>query len=164
MSRGTQGSNEPEEDPYRGGLNLPHELQMLPDDAMVQWGWVRGKLLAVEDDPLEASIRYWEWLVTRNLNFGPDGKQIRLKKKRTKRRSANESEEVVSSDLLSALASLPDEALVPVGWIRETLAGATAAKPIPDTTRARAEAPHRTRPTLYALRDGGPPGHQNEGR
>ena len=38
----------------------------------------------------------------------------------------------MSSDLLSALASLPDEALVPVGWIRETLAEATAAEPTPE--------------------------------
>ncbi len=55
------------DDPYLGGLNLPHELQMLPDDAMVQWGWVRRKLEAVEDDPLEATFRYWEWMCTRNL-------------------------------------------------------------------------------------------------
>ena len=56
-------------DPYRGGLNL---------DAMVQWGWVRRKLLAVQNDPLEATFRYWGWMCTRNLRFGPDGKQIRL--------------------------------------------------------------------------------------
>ena len=42
--------------------------------------WCNGagyvaSLEAVQDDPLEASIRYYEWLVTRNLTFGPDGKR-----------------------------------------------------------------------------------------
>lgn len=63
MSRGERRPNEPEEDRYLGGLNLPHELRVLPDDAVVQWGWVRRKLLAVEDDPLEATFRYWGWML-----------------------------------------------------------------------------------------------------
>ncbi len=88
MSRGEQERpNEHAHDSYRGGLNLPHKLQMLPDDAVVQWGWVRRKLLAVENDPLEATFRYWGWMCTRNLSFDSDGKR------RTKQlRQATEAE------------------------------------------------------------------------
>lgn len=49
-------------------MELPHELEMLPDDAIVQWGWVRRKLVPPEEDPaVEASMLYYEWLCTRNL-------------------------------------------------------------------------------------------------
>ena len=40
----------------------------------------------------------------------------------------------MSGDLLSALASLPDEALVPVGWVRERLAETSIGHPAPESS------------------------------
>ena len=36
----------------------------------------------VQEDPLETTFRYWGWMCTRNLRFGPDGEQLGLKKKK----------------------------------------------------------------------------------
>ncbi len=43
----------------------------------------------------------------------------------------------MSGDLLSALASLPDEALVPVGWIRERLAKTSIEHLTPESSARR---------------------------
>lgn len=48
-------------------MKLPHELAVLPDEAVVQWGWVRRKLEAGEPDEEERMIALVVEHCTRNL-------------------------------------------------------------------------------------------------
>ena len=48
-------------------MKLPYELAVLPDEAVVQWGWVRRKLEADEPDEEERMMRLVGELVTRNF-------------------------------------------------------------------------------------------------
>lgn len=49
-------------------MKLPHELAVLPDEAVVQWGWVRRKLVAAgEEDPNEGTFRMWEAIAIEHL-------------------------------------------------------------------------------------------------
>ena len=54
-------------------MKLPYELAVLPDEAVVQWGWVRRKLEADEPDEEERMMRLVGELVTRNFPRGGPG-------------------------------------------------------------------------------------------